>query len=79
MVIGEMAGGVSERVKCIARAFEEARLTVESHENVVAAIWQKFIFICGLSGMTALTRKPLGEIFKQSVTTEMYRRYLRRL
>lgn len=26
------------------------------------ALWEKFIFICGLSGVTALTRLPIGSI-----------------
>ena len=27
-----------------------------------AALWQKFMAICGVNGVTALTRLPMGEI-----------------
>ncbi|MDP6667714.1 MAG: ketopantoate reductase C-terminal domain-containing protein, partial [Dehalococcoidia bacterium] len=49
-----------------------AGLTAEAHGNIELAIWQKFVFICALSGMTALTRKPIGEIFAQESTTAMF-------
>jgi 2-dehydropantoate 2-reductase len=72
VVLGEMSGGLSDRVTRLAGFFSEAGLPVEASENVQRAIWMKFIFICALSGMTALTRKPIGEIFAQKISTEMY-------
>ena len=74
--IGEMNGGNSGRVNEIVSICSEAGLNVESHKNIVLAIWKKFIFICALSGMTALTRKPIGEIFSQTTTTDMYHQVL---
>ena len=72
MVLGEMSGGLSDRALRLASFFSEAGVTAEASDNVQRAIWMKFIFICGLSGMTALTRKPIGEIFAQESSTEMY-------
>ncbi len=78
LVIGEMAapqgapGTVSQRVEELVERCKGAGLAAETHGNIVLAIWQKFIFICALSGMTALTRKPIGDIFAQPSTTEMY-------
>ena len=72
LVIGELAGGGSDRVNDLVRRCVDAGLAAEASENIVKAIWQKFIFICALSGMTALTRKPIGEIFAQESTTDMY-------
>jgi len=79
LVIGEMGsadlnaqGAVTERVNDLVERCKAAGLAAETHENIVMAIWEKFIFICALSGMTALTRKPIGEIFAQPSTTEMY-------
>ncbi len=76
VVIGEIAGGLSDRVNRLTALFNEAGLPTEAHENVMRALWEKFIFICALSGMTALTRKPIGDIFAQESTTEMYRQVL---
>ena len=72
MEIGEMAGGVSERVEELVAACKDAGIAASTHENIELAIWQKFTFICALSGMTAMTRKPIGEIFAQPTTTALY-------
>ena len=79
LVIGEMGsadlnaqGAVTERVNDLVERCKAAGLAAETHEDIVMAIWEKFIFICALSGMTALTRKPIGEIFSQPSTAEMY-------
>lgn len=72
MDIGEMAGGVSARVEELVAACKNAGIAASTHENIELAIWQKFTFICALSGMTAMTRKPIGEIFAQETTTALY-------
>ena len=76
VVLGEMAGGPSDRVNRLVSTFNEAGLPTAAHENVKRALWEKFIFISALSGMTALTRRPIGDIFAQPTTTEMYRQVL---
>ena len=72
IVVGELTGGVSRRVNELVSICKNAGLAAETHDDVTQAIWDKFIFICGLSGMTALTRKPIGDIFSQTTTTKMY-------
>lgn len=76
VVLGEMTGGLSDRVVRLTAFFNEAGLPTTAHENVERALWEKFVFICALSGMTALTRKPIGDIFAQEITTELYRQVL---
>ncbi len=83
LVIGEMSGvhgaaqhdvvdTPSQRVVGLVARCKAAELAAETHDNIELAIWQKFVFICALSGMTALTRKPIGEIFAQESTTAMF-------
>ena len=78
LVIGEMPAlqnaesTASDRVTALVECCVSAGLAAEAHDNIELALWQKFIFICALSGMTALTRKPIGEIFAKEPTTEMY-------
>jgi 2-dehydropantoate 2-reductase len=76
MVIGEMNSGASRRVDRLVARCKAAGLAAETSKDIILALWQKFIFISALSGMTALTRKPIGEIFAQTSTTEMYRQVL---
>ncbi|MDP7673451.1 MAG: 2-dehydropantoate 2-reductase [Dehalococcoidia bacterium] len=72
LVIGALTQGQSARVNELATQCVAAGIAAETHENIELAIWEKFTFICALSGMTALTRKPIGEIFAQESTTQMY-------
>jgi 2-dehydropantoate 2-reductase len=72
LVIGALTQGQSARVNELATQCVAAGIAAETHENIESAIWEKFTFICALSGMTALTRKPIGEIFAQESTTQMY-------
>ncbi len=41
--------------------------------DVRIAIWQKFLFICAFSGVTALTRVPIGAILADPVTYDLFR------
>ena len=72
LVVGALTEGQSARVNDLAAQCVAAGIAAETHENIELAIWEKFTFICALSGMTALTRKPIGEIFAQESTTQMY-------
>ena len=72
LVIGALNEGQSARVNELATQCVAAGIAAETHENIELAIWEKFTFICALSGMTALTRKPIGDIFAQESTTQMY-------
>ena len=72
LVIGEMSGGPSDRVTNLVAQCVEAGLAASSNDNIELALWEKFTFISALSGMTALTRKGIGEIFAQESSTEMY-------
>ena len=72
IVIGEMAGRPSDRVANLVAQCVEAGLAASANDNIKIALWEKFTFISALSGMTALTRKGIGEIFAQESSTEMY-------
>ena len=72
LVVGALTADQSERVNDLVTQCVAAGIAAETHENIELAIWEKFTFICALSGMTALTRKPIGDIFAQESTTQMY-------
>ncbi len=62
IVFGELGGGMSTRTEWLREVFQRAGIAAEVHPDIRVALWEKFIFICGLSGVTALTRLPIGSI-----------------
>ena len=60
--LGEVGGPASERARRIARTFEEAGVTARALDDIQKAIWNKFLFICSVSGVGALTGLPIGEL-----------------
>jgi len=68
---GEMDGTVSDRCKKLMQVFQEAGIKGDAVENITRILWEKWIFICGLSGMTAYARKPIGEILADASLNSM--------
>ena len=61
---GEIGSGGSQsaRVETLRAAFAEVNLNVAVPEDMRAELWDKFLFIVPFSGLTTLTRAPIGEI-----------------
>lgn len=70
---GELAGGLSPRVTRLAPIFTNAGIVAEPSADIRRAIWVKFLFICALSGVTALTRLPLGPLLAHEETRALLR------
>ncbi len=62
ITIGEPDGSISPRVERIFEVFRKAEINCERPTRIMADLWEKFLFICAVGGMTALTRAPIGEI-----------------
>lgn len=73
IVLGEMQGGTSARTEAILTSLQNAGITAELHPDIQVALWQKFIAICGVNGITALTRLPMGEILACEETRSLMR------
>ena len=73
IIFGELAGGTSARVERLHSVLQRAEIAAEVHPDVRIAIWQKFLFICAFSGVTALTRVPIGAILADPVTHDLFR------
>ena len=73
IILGELAGGTSARVERLHSVLQRAEIAAEVHPDVRIAIWQKFLFICAFSGVTALTRVPIGAILADPVTHDLFR------
>jgi 2-dehydropantoate 2-reductase len=71
--LGELDGQPSARTERIADALRRAGIKAELRLDMRAALWEKFVRICGLSGLTALTRLPLGAVFACPETRTLLR------
>jgi 2-dehydropantoate 2-reductase len=60
--LGELDSRRTERVDRLARILSEAGVEVDVPADTNLAVWSKFIFLTGLSALTALTRRPIGEV-----------------
>ena len=73
LVFGEMAGGESARTTALRKTFQDAGVAAEVRPDIRVGLWEKFIFICGVSGVTALTRLPMGAILADRETAGLMR------
>ena len=63
--IGEMEGGVSERVKDIAAVLSGAGLPTEPSENIRLDIWRKLMANIAISAVSGITGLNIGQIFNE--------------
>jgi 2-dehydropantoate 2-reductase len=73
IVLGEMQGGTSARAEVLQSTLQNSNITAELHPDIQVALWQKFLGICGVNGVTALTRLPMGEIVACKETHNLLR------
>jgi 2-dehydropantoate 2-reductase len=73
---GELDGGVSDRCREIQAVLDVGGLDARAVANIDAAIWEKFIMLCALSGVTGLTRLPIGPILANDLCARLYRQAL---
>jgi 2-dehydropantoate 2-reductase len=62
LVFGELGGGASERATAFLAACRRAGIDAELSADIRRAIWEKFVFLVGLSGTTSTIRMPIGAI-----------------
>jgi 2-dehydropantoate 2-reductase len=62
LVFGEYDGALSPRVRQFHDACADSGIDAETSDRIEQAIWEKFVFLVGLSGTTSLARTPIGPI-----------------
>ncbi len=62
IVLGEYGGAESPRARFLHEALAKAGVKAELSTDVRRAIWEKYVFLVGLSGSTTTMRQPLGPI-----------------
>ena len=62
VTLGELDGSRTARLQAAADAFRSAGVETVVSDDIRRVTWEKFVFLSALSGLTALTRKPIGEV-----------------
>lgn len=65
LVFGERSGEKTERILKIAESFKGANANFRLSEDINRDLWQKYLFISTMSGITTLMRSPIGPIREQ--------------
>ena len=71
IVFAEQDGSASERGVQIKETFADAGIDSEVAEDIEQALWNKLVYICGLSGMTCITHSSFAEVMASPETREM--------
>ncbi|APR38641.1 2-dehydropantoate 2-reductase [Paraburkholderia sp. SOS3] len=61
---GELAGGMSDRIREIERTFDGANFISQAVDNVGQRMWDKWTFLATLAASTCVTRAAIGDILK---------------
>ena len=72
VVFGPLSGPDAAAERVLA-AFREAGVEATLVGDPIEAVWRKWLLICAFSGVTALTRKPIGPIVQRAETRAVLR------
>ena len=75
--LGELAGGQSERTQRVQQVLRHAGISAQLPPDIRVTLWEKFLLICAFSGVTALTRLPLRQVFAYQVTSALLKAVLK--
>jgi 2-dehydropantoate 2-reductase len=73
IVLGELSGGANARTERLRDVLREAGIAADLHPDIRVVLWQKFLFICAFSGVTAITRLPIGTVLADPLTHTLFR------
>jgi 2-dehydropantoate 2-reductase len=59
---GERDGSMTPRVEAIASAFEGAKFDGRASRAILQEMWEKWVLICTVAGITCLMRAPIGDV-----------------
>jgi 2-dehydropantoate 2-reductase len=62
IVFGELHGAVTERVRRIAGTLQRSGTPHDVSTDIERALWEKFLFIAGVGGVTALAGSGIGAL-----------------
>jgi 2-dehydropantoate 2-reductase len=60
--VGEFAGGPRAAVEAFVATAKSAGIDIDHTPDINRALWEKFVFLAAMSGVTSLARQPIGVI-----------------
>ncbi|MBT2287872.1 ketopantoate reductase family protein [Paenibacillus albidus] len=79
LVFGEWDGGESERSQTLFSHLNDAGFTVTLSPDIQREVWQKYIFVASLSGITTLMDCPVGPILALPRSRDVYKQLLKEI
>ena len=76
MICGRIDGKSDAPLKAFADAAQAAGIEIALSDTINRERWQKFVFLIGLSGATATTRKALGPILEDPDTRTFFHKLM---
>jgi 2-dehydropantoate 2-reductase len=73
LLIGELAGGVSERIDRVARTLGRA-IEVKASSNITGAIWSKLLINCSVTTLGALCSQTMRQYMETEAGKKVFRR-----
>ena len=73
LVIGELAGGVSERIDRVARTLSRA-IEVKASSNITGAIWSKLLINCSVTTLGALCSQTMRQYMETEAGKKVFRK-----
>ncbi len=70
IVIGEREGGISPRIEALRDMLQKGGVMAEASEDIQRMLWEKFVFLVGLSSTTTLMRTTIGPVRENPETRE---------
>ncbi|HOV85056.1 MAG TPA: 2-dehydropantoate 2-reductase, partial [Syntrophobacteraceae bacterium] len=71
IVFGELTGQRTARIQKVLEVFRLAGIDAEISDNIQEVLWSKFLFICGVHGVSTLSRSSLGLVLALAETREL--------
>jgi 2-dehydropantoate 2-reductase len=62
LTLGELSNARSARAEAIANALAAAKVNASVSDDIVQAMWEKFVMLASLATATTLTRANIGEV-----------------
>ena len=72
VVVGEPEGGTSARAERLRGELERGGIAADVSDDIQRTIWEKFVFLVGLSAATTMLRAPLGTVRENPDSRELF-------
>ncbi|MGI9335179.1 MAG: ketopantoate reductase family protein [Gammaproteobacteria bacterium] len=76
LVFGEFNGSSSGRTTALEAALQSAGVDAQQVDNIDVRIWEKFVVLSALSGVTTLTRLPIGDVLADEHCASLFQEAL---